>query len=220
MRKSITTMVLLALLSLLAACGDPSSQWATHPPEGAKLVPAPEFKVGDTWVWKKHRRGAADPYVNWEEKVIDVFNNGDFVILRTDLNTGKSDKLIYDKNRTAIGIIHPENNKKYRLKQVSPTLNFPLWIGKRWSYDNTGRPYAGGHIYNWHLEHVVTEYERVETEIGTYDGVKIVRYTTLPSEGRSGTTADSWYVPELKCIPKFYMAGAIEQELVKFTPGE
>ena len=219
MPKLIRLFLAFALFVTLFSCGGPPQQWAKQAPAGAKVIDAPHIKVGDTWVWKKYSRGAAKPHSNWEDKVIKVWPAGTFMMLRTDLDTRQAKRVLFSKDRYQIGYVDPADGRRYRIRNPGKSLQFPMWIGKRWSYDVKSRPYDGGHVYTFNVEHVVSSFETVQIAGRPYDSFRINRYSTT-SDGNSGTNAVAWYVPELKCEAKFRLQGSVDIDLVKFTPGD
>jgi hypothetical protein len=83
MHKTVQSLIAAFLLLFMAGCnaGLPPAEWANRPPSGAHIVHAPQLVVGDAWVYEKHRYGAEDPYKKWEEKVLKILPDNEYLYL-------------------------------------------------------------------------------------------------------------------------------------------
>ncbi len=222
MPKSVHYLIAAVLFTVIAGCnaGLPPAEWANVPPSGAHIVHAPKLAVGDTWVYEKQKYGAENPYKKWEEKVLKILPKNEYLILYTDLTENKRYLLIKDKGLTTVAYMDgsPEG-ERVKLKQIVREVQFPLWVGRRWDNYITTRPYTTGHINNYHSFYTVTAVEKINLAGAVYEAFKIKRQDTMMAAGSFSGNAELWYVPELKCQGKFNLPGAVDQQLLKFTPG-
>ena len=219
--KNLVAIAVLLVLSLFAAgCVEnmPPAQWADNPPAGARIVEAPIVQVNEAWIYEKHSYGAADSYQKWEEKIIRILPDQEYIILLSDLVKKKRYLIVRDRDFSQVAYLSGRKHERKNLEQVVKELSFPLWVGKRWEVDIRATPYSGGHRNNYHSVFTVVGIENIELMGNTYEAFKIYRRDIMMSAGGFSGNADYYYVPELKRIARFDLLGAVDMRLIKYTP--
>lgn len=90
--------------------------------------------------------------------------------------------------------------------QTLEEVEFPIWIGKKWEYNQPIRDTDAGVFITAHVTYEVASYEVLQLKTGTeYEAFKIVRrYETRGSRGNTWRGEETyWYSPAAKNVIKF-----------------
>jgi hypothetical protein len=205
MRDSGFTWIIIGLL-VLGALAAASSEPATD-----AAVPAPQFKVGDSWAYKYPFRAKTITYA-----VTEVAKNR-VTMKRSDYDFGHQVIMSAEGNamRTVIG---DANFEKYDPEM--PLLRFPLYLGKSWSENITVAaaypPYLSGPA---RVMMTVSKWEDISVPAGKFRALKIIGQY----ESAYNTTGIiCWYAPEVKNFASCVFTRRQEEnfELLKFEAGK
>ena len=185
------------------------------PSAHAQLAERPDVRVGDRWQYVEYDT-APSREPNRERLISAVGPDG---IVGTENGAGLR--------------LTPEMNviDSWRERSSNPRLlQFPLYVGRRWSYSNDWYFKLTGSRGSSDVEVEVLGYEPVEVPAGRYEAFKLLARTTLRGISAKGndmngvvTTLTYWYSPSVRSIVKsdhhsVYL-GRTTRELVSFQPG-
>jgi hypothetical protein len=185
--KKIIIILAFAYLTLLF----PSSTLAQDKCE------APTLNRGDIWRYRDQRGK------EWNRKVLSI--EGDMYVISDKTFYGRQ-KLGYDKNTFNLNFIIEADGRRTTFTGArGKVLDFPLFIGKKWSHLISVIPRKGKVAtseVNFKEDHLVSAYEDVKVAAGTFKAFKI-EYQNMDM-ARSLQTARGayWYSPEVKTIVK------------------
>jgi hypothetical protein len=100
-----------------------------------------------------------------------------------------------------------------RVDQPVPWFNWPLQVGRRWTYKGVYEDRSGKRETNDTFMVVGTEI--VEVPAGRFEAVKIVR------EGQALDSDQYWYAPEVRSYVKWILKRGdkrLEEDLVEYKP--
>jgi len=146
----------------------------------------PTWKVGESWKWKPE---SSDNLLTGE--VLDA--TGDEFVLRQSDGT-----YIYDK-KTLNQIYTIEGTKKRKTEErLRKMLNFPLFVGKKWTdmIDYVGK--RQGMRVTYLIEYRVEGLEDVTTPVGTFKSFRIFAKALFLGGRGDPSTFVVWYSPEAK----------------------
>lgn len=93
-------------------------------------------------------------------------------------------------------------------------LNFPLFVGKKWS-DKYHAKSIYGNYCDYKNDYVIKNYETVSTKAGSFQAFKIFQRQYNKDKGWMGTIA-YWYAPEVKRIVKSNPSWKTGKELISY----
>ncbi len=154
---------------------------------------APTLNVGDKW------RYGDESGSKWTQEVIAIEN--DIYVIRY----GKQIRG-FDKNTMNFIYTIDENNKRTKFTDTrGKVLDFPLYIGKKWSNNVSHTPMRGGGRpveQNYLEEYFVSSYEDVKVMAGIFKAFKIEYRARNMQTMREGSKGAYWYSPDVKAIIK------------------
>ena len=186
MKKIIFLTLVIVLL--------PTMVWAQEKCE------APTLNIGDKWKYTD-KSGS-----KWTQEVIGI--EDDIYVIRY----GKEIRG-FDKNTMNFIYTIDENNKRTKFTDTrGKVLDFPLYIGKKWSNIVSRTPKKGGATVeqNYQEEYLVSSYEDVRVMAGTFKAFKIEYRAKNMRTMREGSKGAYWYSPEVKTIIKRFETVSIE----------
>jgi hypothetical protein len=199
------TAVMVALLFLLSC--------ATAPPKGppadykGPIVERPKLTVGDYWV-QRTKRGT-EKWVFLEEK------NGELVF---EID-GTKDRAYTNLNLGTLRRVTWDGRVTYQTDTPTDAFEFPIWVGKRWSFLQSIKSPRDGTSRLIAFEYSVEEYKAVAVQAGTFEAFRIVRnwkrVEREHSEGLVPTETVFWYAPSAKT--KIKIEGPDPKELVEYA---
>jgi len=198
--KFIVLFLGSAILFFSSGCETTPNRQAPLP--GEPVGKAPNMIVGDTWVygdWSLHY--GKDVFTR---KVIDVEEDGSFAV---EVVAKKADtRKVYNFDANCRQINPPTDRK---------LLDFPLFVGKKWSDQYEGGS-VDGKRYKYKSTYKVRSYGTVTTEAGTFKAFEIRRkvYNIFFHNTRWTTY---WYSPEIKLMVKEKPEWRIGRELISYT---
>lgn len=173
-------VVLLVVLVLSPAQGQ--ARW-----NGESPVEAPGMNLGDRWIFRAyHDVHGAD---EWRHEVVSVDPQGGFVIEITSSSKDRKYVPRYD------------GDHRPRWKNASPRLDFPLFVGKKWSAKYEGES-VDGRKYTYQDSYEVLKFENVGTQAGEFRAVKIRRINRILMHAGFPGRETFWYAPDVKTIVK------------------
>jgi len=202
-RKYYKFIVLLfgsAIISFSSACETTPTRQAPLP--GEPVCKAPNMVDGDTWVY----RGWSSQYGIdvYQRKVIDVEEDGSFAVAVMAKKADTVKIYNFDANYRQI---NPPTDKQL--------LDFPLFVGKKWSDQFEGKA-VDGKRYKYKSTYKVRSYGTVTTEAGTFKAFEMRRGSyNISLHSKSWVTY--WYSPEIKFIVKEKPDWRIGRELISYT---
>jgi hypothetical protein len=176
-------------------------------------VPAdkPSPKVGDVFEF-------VDKFVSiackrWEVKEID---KDGYIISECGNNLAYLDA----QTDTVAKIVTKDGSRLVEFKPRSPTLSFPLQVGKKWEGDYDGYRAAAGTSWKSHVTCEAKAFETVKTAAGEFPAYRIDcqdAWESTPFHGVADST--SWYAPKVGNIVKSVnpSQSAFEYELAGYA---
>ncbi|MCP4105399.1 MAG: hypothetical protein GY749_07670 [Desulfobacteraceae bacterium] len=146
--------------------------------------------IANRWVANSYH----DDYgtATYYHKVTNVEADGSFDIKITSDKDANGRFVHYRKNDEQIDGIVARSSK---------VLSFPLFLGKKWKVETSGRKIRTKKIYRYSFSHTVDKIEKIKTSAGMFTAFKIKRYQhNLGNDFRY--TDYFWYASEAKCIVK------------------
>jgi len=170
---------------------------AIAPPGSAADAPPaerPAPKVGDVLEYTK--RFVTIDCKRWEVK--DVNRDG-----YTISQCGDNLAYIDTGTGTMVRIVGQGGASLIEFKPRSPTLAFPLQIGKKWEGDYEGYRASAGVHWKSHVTCEVKSFEPVKVVAGEFDAYRVQcaeAWESTPFHGFSDSV--SWYAPKLGTVVK------------------
>ncbi|MEW6108180.1 MAG: hypothetical protein AB1632_03275 [Nitrospirota bacterium] len=212
--------ILFTLFLVLVMLGSGYASDKDKPPADYQVPIAerPTLNKGDRWDYE--RRGKIISYEFIEEK------NGQLVFqIQWDDGTKETEICTPDLNYLRI-----LNAKGEILEEYTPfrgQLNFPLWVGKKWSYtfttSETRRAASESKERDSNVK--VVAYEQVKVPAGTFWAFKIEEERHV--RGKKGPKAvlgshiTMWYSPDIKRYVKTEHENETHnRDLIKYTPAK
>lgn len=153
-------------------------------------VEAPVWKAGYQWTYRG--KGGEE----FKQKVIAV--EDDIYIVQY----GKEVRG-YDKSTMNLKFLIEGDKRINFIGTRSKVLDFPLYIGKRWSNIISRTPKRGSSVeQNYLEEYFVSSYEDVKVISGTFKALKIEYLQKNISTMRESAKGAYWYSTEVKAIIK------------------
>ena len=209
-------MRIVALAALITVAFAGCRLLPTSPPAPMENVRAagpavspPEWRPGDRWVYRLN--GAAA-----DTRVVDVIEQRQVGGLAYYVvKTPDSDLVNYWTLELAWAFAAGTRDAKVeaRVDQPVPWFNWPLQVGRRWTYKGVYEDRSGKRETNDTFMVVGTEI--VEVPAGRFEAVKIVR------EGQALDSDQYWYAPEVRSYVKWILKRGdkrLEEDLVEYKP--
>jgi len=179
----------LAVLVLLLVSVFPAAGEEVAPSVRAE---APQYRVGDDW-----------RYSNGVVLRVVAIEDGQVVTIAIPNKPCEGCRYYRDQNFTVTQIV--DRNGKPVVDDAAvgfKTLDFPLYVGKRWTSNQELRPVNAPYLrVHYDNTFTVEGYEEVTTKAGTFWAFKIGWYQ-VSQGGRFSGTASLWYSPEVKAVVK------------------
>lgn len=198
--RIVSKLIHLALLFIAFSCGDQRRQEAYQPKVS-------DYKVGEkwTWEWKSSVNGEVRGQGKDVQEVVNFKNELGFYFDNTKQDTVKATKVL---------------NRK---KSKTPFRDWPLEVGKKWTYENEWVNESGEKGKTSQRAEVIS-FEEVDVPAGKFKAYKI-EYNgfieNYEAGGKGKVTDTFWYCPELKVNIKHIQKGANDfmysSELVEYT---
>ncbi len=120
---------------------------------------------------------------------------------------GQNEKEIrgYDKNTMNLNFLIENGRRTKYSDSRSKVLNFPLYVGKKWSDIVAKTPKTGGRPsveQNYLEEYFVSTYESVSVEAGTFMAFRIEYRQHNMRKLNETARGAYWYSPDVKAIVK------------------
>jgi hypothetical protein len=155
---------------------------------GQDKVEAPVWNVGDKWTWKR---------VDGATLYSEVVNVKDDLYL---LKMGKDPDLYgYDKKTMNVKYLIKEGGRQEKAVFAwRSVLDFPMFVGKKWSNITYGKPARGQYEVTYTNEFNIEGVEDITIPAGTFKCYKIrLKQTNMSVRHESGWVL-YWYSPEVK----------------------
>jgi hypothetical protein len=185
-------------------------------------VPAPQYQTGDRWVWQDEKG------VKQTREIIGFEDNlAKVKWTNPRLNPDKEGVLFIDGDNVTRKAIRP--NGEVITKQGAGTyvtigqklMDFPLHIGKEWSFSWTAFPSSGGGaLTQYTTQYKVLACDEIATPAGKFSTFKIEATQANGTYHTSGTFF-MWYAPTAKAVVKTqyvtsrYWYNPLDNELVE-----
>ena len=177
----------------------------------AQTADVPPVRVGDRWQFAVYYTvPSAQPSREWTVVAID----GD-----TIRATENGEPLVLTR---ALGV---RDSPRYSLSNPRP-LDFPLAVGKRWSYSSDWKFKPKNSSGGIDVEVEVVAYEKIRVPAGDFDAFKLSAVERLRGQSPIGsvyageTTRTYWYAPSVRAIARIenrdLYLGPSTVELVSF----
>jgi hypothetical protein len=150
---------------------------------------APVWNIGDTWKFQQEDKKS------WEIKVIRIEDNLYFTEFSYVAGYSISNEfLTFDKNTLEFKFSLDKEGKRTEPMATFIDLDFPLYVGKKWSKMVSATLPMGGYRLR---EFTCTSYENITVPAGTFRTLKI-RFKSTNMSGEGSGEAYIWYSPEVK----------------------
>jgi TolB-like protein len=212
MIKKYYVFIVLFFTSVVIFFFTAGCQTTPKPPLPGETMSAsfPKMMVGDSWVRKEFSKKGM---VTRSRTIIEIKPGGGFVEEVKD-DRGITLHEYYNNKYQRIVSINVEKGSPVKIpKPPEKRLEFPLFVGKKWSDEFDGWTRKGvGHFIN---EYVVDKYETINTKAGSFKAFKIIRLGSIPEKGWKGKE-EYWYSPEAKCIVRSIPGWRYGSELISY----
>lgn len=211
--KKILVSILFAVLTLAI----PALAASESPPTGytGPVAERPTYIKGDWWHYQLKDR---DEKVKWVFDHQETSSEGDLNVFRS----GTNKSLLYVT--LGLGIakkVDVATGKVNDVHEIHPgqtieEVKFPIWVGKKWEYNQPVRDLESGGYVTAHIEYEVASYETLNVKAGAYEAFKIVRrYETRGVRGNTWRGEEIfWYSPAAKNFIKYEIYGKDSRELI------
>jgi len=202
MYKIESLLVLLAICALSAfQTGCAYTSVKDEPLPGEPVADAPKMRIGDSWVRKGYTYSSG--HSTWSNKIVEVSEDGSFVVELQHENKEKVINLRFDKNWTR------------DTEQAAKWITFPLFVGKKWSSRHRGS--GEERNYTFLSNYYVSNYESIKTSAGQFYAFKVVQKVRNVTLGRGGWKHVYWYSPEAKNTVKQIFNNGLGWELISYS---
>ncbi len=160
------------------------SKLLTLPAWSQEKCEAPIWNVGEKWTYQDVNGGTSTT------EIVEV--KGDLYVVKLGRNLYAYDK----KTMNAKYLIEEgkQVNTTYRGRKL---LDFPLFVGKKWSDRRSGIS-VGPDFMDWLHEFRVEGVEEITTKAGTFKTYRIYEKQRVMSRRRAEGWIRYWYAPEAK----------------------
>ena len=196
--------------------------WSIATVSAQDQAPAPSFKDGDTWQINRTAKGQRTSSSERVTGIYDlVFSQGQVKVY--EVNGNQKTEMDIKSEGPGSGL-----TSLIGIQEDRPSLNFPLSVGQKWSYEYVNRPIGAREDVKFFVEVTVSGIEQVTTPAGSFKAYKLVRNQQRRAGGRTvkwiSTTTTYFYSPDTKSVVKSTTVsddgpGTTDTELIKFTPG-
>ncbi|MGE5305439.1 MAG: hypothetical protein ACM3TN_19190 [Alphaproteobacteria bacterium] len=196
--------------------------WSSAIALAQEQAPAPSYKEGDTWQYKRDQKGQI---VSSSERISGVFelvlSQGNVKVYEINGNEKTEVDVTPGGPGDGLSALVAHNEQR-------PILKYPLSVGQKWNYEYESTPAGARQTQKRSVEVVVAGIEQITTPAGTFKAYKLVRSEKWQGAGRraawNGNTTTYFYSPETRSVVKSSTVndttpGTSEIELIKFTPG-
>lgn len=156
----------------------------------------PILNTGDTWRYSQSGK-------EWGRKVIRI--EDDIYVIREKTYYGPQN-LGYDKNTLNLNFIIEEGGRRTKFTGArGKVLNFPLFVGKKWSELIKVIPKKGKtptFERDFREDYIVSSQEDVKVAAGKFKAFKIEYQNTEMTRMVQTARGAYWYSPEVKAIVK------------------
>lgn len=196
----VTLCLLGADVGRAADCGTP--------------VSAPVFSKGEMWVWRGEKGR------EWNSEVIDIDEGTTLIRQSNGTIAFYDDQFVLRKIIMADGKAVTQQGSGAASSVGVKKFEFPLEIGKKWSYVRSLTSSAGG-TAEYKESYEVLACEEVTTPAGKFSALKIEINQANLTRGSSGSFFQ-WYSPQVKTTlrttypPSSYWLLVYDSELVKY----
>jgi hypothetical protein len=185
MKQSIAFMLTCAIWSTTAAQG-------TASPTPSPRADLPTIKVGDSWRWIRSDRRTGQQ----EADTLRTVKSVSATTIEGEENGGG-----YVQSTTLAVLETPE----FKRSGDARFLDFPLEVGKKWSFAYTQAGKTRPYEMRWQYETEIVAYEKVKVPAGEFDAFKIVSKgfgNSLRGNYSGSATSTSWYAPAARGVVK------------------
>ncbi len=186
------------------------------------IAERPKLNKGDRWEYSRR-----DKVISYE--FVEIRSDDLVFHLQWDEWKSENKKEIEFRNSdlNVIEIID-ENGEEEFIAPYRGPFNFPLWVGKKWSYafssSEKGARGSPGELVTIESDVKVVSYEQVKVPAGTFWAFKIeeTRHRRGAKRGRAqtGTNITVWYSPEIKFSIKVeHDKEVYNRELLRYSLG-
>ena len=191
--------MIFCLVLILFSSGCKTKIFSKTPWPDGPVAHFPKMVVGDSWVltgWSQ--KYGTDTY---RLEIIELNSDGTFVTKMRSKKGGRTQLLYYDNKGQLIKILYTDSRKTIKPSTPpSKELDFPLFIGKKWSQ----KVYSislDGNYYRYEYSYAVKGHEMVDTKAGSFMAFKILKERFNLDTGLTGNR-EYWYSPKAKIIVK------------------
>jgi uncharacterized caspase-like protein len=199
LRYFLISAALLCMLPLVHGC-QTTGRGKLAPSPGEPVADFPQMTVGDSFTMRLDIYQAGFGTFHW--KVIEVLEDGSFIMESTREGSNRKNKLYVHKEQPDSPSYIIKNEKGRRL--VFANIQFPLFVGKKWSEDFRGLSQKGKHILNITANYHVDKYELIQTRAGPLMAFRIKGNASFmhPKKGFKRRMFKYWYSPSAKMVMK------------------
>lgn len=183
------------------------SHLATSLSNAEEKAEFPLMKVGERYT-------ATDKYRTWTWEVKQVKDDKSFIIDEQQEDSQDVEKINVDKNYYI--------SSSGKLRNI--TLNFPLFVGKKWSDSFIDQsPQYTNQSFRYDAKYEVVEYKLLKIPAGEFKAYKISVTITNKDSFRAvhnyeTYNGDVWYSPDLKMIVKANIAPYASYTITAYSP--
>jgi hypothetical protein len=162
-------------------------------------VEAPVWNVGDKWTYKDVTGSTWTNEVKDSKEDLFIVKMGGIQDLYASDYEEIQDLYAFDKKTMNVKFLIGESGKRLKSRiRPGKILNFPMFVGKKWTDTNTKIPIGGSSEVTYLSEFKIESVETVTTLAGSFKAYKIYyKLTNMGYRGSSGWFR-VWYAPDVK----------------------
>jgi hypothetical protein len=214
-RRCYTAVILFLIsLGIMFSTGCATAPVSEGRVTDGPIAHKPTMVVGDKWVFSGWSRTyGTDMYTS---QIMEVKPDGSYVV-ETECEKAKRAFLKYFNNEfQLVKMIHKVSGKAIPVA-VPPLreLSFPLFVGKKWSGEETYHRARDGKYYHFRYTYIIKDYETVTTPAGPLQAFKILKKHHNLDKDITGVMK-YWYSPEAKVVVKEKARGKRGRLLISY----
>lgn len=179
----------------------------------SKPVQAPQYRVGDKWVFKTGHKDHGHEILCQE--VIETFKDGSFVVLSIGEKSKKKEKITArpDFSRKKMVDLNTGKETSYE-NERGERIGFPLYIGKKWKREFDSVSMAGEKT-SYEEQFEVNEIETIKTDIGKFRAFRIDFLQRNKTRARN-YAGRFWYSPTAATYVEYKPSWRFGSRLLEF----
>lgn len=206
---------ILIALFLLGGCFA-GTQIKLQPDPSVPVAEVPRYCLGDTYTSNGYSSTNILGKDTFTWTVENVNPDGSFQAIETSKGDGRRDQYVYNNQRQLVKWIDMKTGERKPVHDPpSKYLDFPLFVGKRWTDSYKGKSVSGA-FFEYTNAYTVTEYTKIKVEAGEFEAFRIQKKQWNKVWSPSAKPAEEiyYYAPRAKVVIKSIPSWRIGHEII------